>query len=195
MSNSSFSNSVFRRLVLQTRKNQGLFGRGLKLFKMFYSFGTILEKFRTFCNFTLYNHGTMIVVYHNIITTVHFYLHFLMHIHHLLYSFHCRLQNTFQSRVCPFVIYMKKKRKLKSAVLDIYVYTTIIINLLPNNLRFQQPWARESFWKRRKCIPAFFSFPTIFFVIQGQILPFEHPLILRLQMLWIWTSIKILLSV
>ena len=28
-SNFSFSHSVFKRLVLQTRKNQGLFGKGL----------------------------------------------------------------------------------------------------------------------------------------------------------------------
>ena len=31
MSNFSFSNSVFKRLLLQTRKNQGLFGKGLTL--------------------------------------------------------------------------------------------------------------------------------------------------------------------
>ena len=31
MSNFSFSHSVFKTLVLQTRKNQGLFGKGLKL--------------------------------------------------------------------------------------------------------------------------------------------------------------------
>ena len=31
MSNFSFSHSVFKRLVLQTRKNQGLFGKGLTL--------------------------------------------------------------------------------------------------------------------------------------------------------------------
>ena len=30
-SNFSFSHSVFKRLVLQTRKNQGLFGKGLKI--------------------------------------------------------------------------------------------------------------------------------------------------------------------
>ena len=30
MSNFSFSHSVFKRLVLQTHKNQGLFGKGLK---------------------------------------------------------------------------------------------------------------------------------------------------------------------
>ena len=30
MSNFSFSRSVFKRLELQTRKNQGLFGKGLK---------------------------------------------------------------------------------------------------------------------------------------------------------------------
>ena len=32
MSNFSFSLSVFKRLVLQTRKNQGLFGKGLTLY-------------------------------------------------------------------------------------------------------------------------------------------------------------------
>ena len=31
MSNFSFSNSVFKRLLLQTRTNQGLFGKGLTL--------------------------------------------------------------------------------------------------------------------------------------------------------------------
>ena len=31
-SNFSFSNSVFKRLELQTRKNQGLFGKGLRAF-------------------------------------------------------------------------------------------------------------------------------------------------------------------
>ena len=31
-SNFSFSLSVFKRLVLQTRKNQDLFGKGLKIF-------------------------------------------------------------------------------------------------------------------------------------------------------------------
>ena len=30
MSNFSFSHSAFKRLLLQTRKNQGLFGKGLK---------------------------------------------------------------------------------------------------------------------------------------------------------------------
>ena len=29
MSNFSFSHSVFKRLILQTRKNQGFFGKGL----------------------------------------------------------------------------------------------------------------------------------------------------------------------
>ena len=33
MSNFSFSQSVFKRLVLQTRKNQGLFGKELKMFE------------------------------------------------------------------------------------------------------------------------------------------------------------------
>ena len=30
-SNFSFSHSVFKRLVLETRKNQGLFGKGLRV--------------------------------------------------------------------------------------------------------------------------------------------------------------------
>ena len=34
-SNFSFSHSVFKRLVLQTRKNQGLFGKGLSLAKTY----------------------------------------------------------------------------------------------------------------------------------------------------------------
>ena len=32
MSNFSFSDSVFKRLVLQTHKNQGLFGKGLNAY-------------------------------------------------------------------------------------------------------------------------------------------------------------------
>ena len=36
MSNFSFSNSVFLRLVLQTRKNRGLFGKGLTKDKVLY---------------------------------------------------------------------------------------------------------------------------------------------------------------
>ena len=39
-SNFSFSHSVFKRLVLQTRKNQGLFGKGL----IIYSLPIITEK-------------------------------------------------------------------------------------------------------------------------------------------------------
>ena len=35
-SNFSFSHSVLKRLVLQTRKNQGLFGKGLKTYSRFY---------------------------------------------------------------------------------------------------------------------------------------------------------------
>ena len=35
MSNLSFSHSVFKSLVLQTRKNQGYFGKGLTKFKVF----------------------------------------------------------------------------------------------------------------------------------------------------------------
>ena len=34
MSSFFFSHSVFKRLVLQTLKNQGLFGKGLKYFEM-----------------------------------------------------------------------------------------------------------------------------------------------------------------
>ena len=33
-SNFSFSHSVFKTLIPQTRKNQGLFGKGLKAFKI-----------------------------------------------------------------------------------------------------------------------------------------------------------------
>ena len=36
MSNFSFSHSVFKRLVLQTRENQGLFGKGLNRTKLFH---------------------------------------------------------------------------------------------------------------------------------------------------------------
>ena len=36
-SNFSFSHSVFERLVLQTRKNQGLFGKGLRAYRNFIS--------------------------------------------------------------------------------------------------------------------------------------------------------------
>ena len=32
ISNISFCHSVYKRLVLQTRKNQGLFGKGLSMF-------------------------------------------------------------------------------------------------------------------------------------------------------------------
>ena len=54
-SNFSFSHSVFERLVLQTRKNQGLFGKGLKhcgmrrVFLFFpIIFSIILSKIRSF---------------------------------------------------------------------------------------------------------------------------------------------------
>ena len=45
-SNLSFSHSVFRRLVLQTRKNQGLFGKGLNTFlkKQSSAFATLRKK-------------------------------------------------------------------------------------------------------------------------------------------------------
>ena len=35
--NFSFCRSVFKRLVLQTRKNQGLFGKGLTLYFVFWA--------------------------------------------------------------------------------------------------------------------------------------------------------------
>ena len=38
MSNFAFSHSVFNRLVWQTHKNQGLFGKGLKAAAMLFSF-------------------------------------------------------------------------------------------------------------------------------------------------------------
>ena len=38
-SNFSFSHCVFKRLVLQTRKNQGLFGKGLLLYIYFIAIG------------------------------------------------------------------------------------------------------------------------------------------------------------
>ena len=42
-SNFSFSHSVFERLVLQTRKNQGLFGKGLKMLTIvFHRVGNIV---------------------------------------------------------------------------------------------------------------------------------------------------------
>ena len=44
-SNFSFSHSVFKRLVLQTRKNQGLFGKGLLLSSIYTNFNTL--KIRT----------------------------------------------------------------------------------------------------------------------------------------------------
>ena len=40
MSNFSFSHSVFKRLVVQTHKNKGLFGKGLKTLKC--CFGCVL---------------------------------------------------------------------------------------------------------------------------------------------------------
>ena len=42
-SNFSFSHSVFKRLVLQTHKNQGLFGKGLKCRLQFVSTWTSLK--------------------------------------------------------------------------------------------------------------------------------------------------------
>ena len=37
ISNSSFSHSVFKRLVLQTRKKRGLFGKGLRMILILFS--------------------------------------------------------------------------------------------------------------------------------------------------------------
>ena len=37
MSNFSFSHTDFKRLVLQTRKNQGLFGKGFNIIHVFYT--------------------------------------------------------------------------------------------------------------------------------------------------------------
>ena len=45
-SNFSFSHSVFKRLVMQTRKNQGLFGKGLNLFWYGSNAGNYLRKGR-----------------------------------------------------------------------------------------------------------------------------------------------------
>ena len=42
-SNFSFSHSVFKRLVLQTRKNKGLFGKGLTLYRIIATFNTTGE--------------------------------------------------------------------------------------------------------------------------------------------------------
>ena len=44
MSNFSFSHSVFKRPVLQTRENQGLFGKGLKNVKIGVKHHTINNK-------------------------------------------------------------------------------------------------------------------------------------------------------
>ena len=49
-SNFSFSHSVFKRLLLQTRKNQGLFGKMLKWFACRSCFAILQEKM---CNFHL----------------------------------------------------------------------------------------------------------------------------------------------
>ena len=43
-SNFSFSRSVFKRHVLQTHKNQGLFGKGLILYQIIPSFYNLKEK-------------------------------------------------------------------------------------------------------------------------------------------------------
>ena len=43
-SNFSFSHSVFKTLVMQTRKNQGLFGKGLILFHIILTFSDLTEE-------------------------------------------------------------------------------------------------------------------------------------------------------
>ena len=43
-SNFSFSHSVFKRPVLQTRKNQGLFGKGLNVSSIYTHFNTMKKK-------------------------------------------------------------------------------------------------------------------------------------------------------
>ena len=43
-SNFSFSHSVFKRLVMQTCKNQGLFRKGLILYRTMMTFDTLEEK-------------------------------------------------------------------------------------------------------------------------------------------------------
>ena len=56
-SNLSLSHSVFKRLVLQTRKNQGLFGRGLKDLKIQIAQKTLRKKVKLFIlsNFTFFH--------------------------------------------------------------------------------------------------------------------------------------------
>ena len=43
-SNLSFSHTVFKRLLMQTRKNLGLFGKGLSSFQAIYPFPTLFSK-------------------------------------------------------------------------------------------------------------------------------------------------------
>ena len=59
LSNFSFSLSVFKRLVLQTRKNQGLFGKGLRALPPFHRHGLYMyisnctqehSEISTYCN-------------------------------------------------------------------------------------------------------------------------------------------------
>ena len=49
MSNFSFSHSVFKRLVLHTRKNQGLFGKGLKTSRRGHTFVFQVEHYNNEC--------------------------------------------------------------------------------------------------------------------------------------------------
>ena len=49
MSNFSFSRSVFKRLVLQTRKNQGLFGKGLTASRLLFANALNLVQSKNFC--------------------------------------------------------------------------------------------------------------------------------------------------
>ena len=50
MSNFSFSHIVSKRLELQTRKNQGLFGKGLTLYHTILPFKNIVGKGQNACN-------------------------------------------------------------------------------------------------------------------------------------------------
>ena len=73
MSNFSFSNSVFKRLVLQTCKNQGLFGKGLKVNLFSWIYMSLCSFACIFCVknllFTMFKFCVCITHYH---TTTHF---------------------------------------------------------------------------------------------------------------------------
>ena len=58
-SNFSFSHIVFKRLVLQTRKNQGLFGKGLILGKTQVAVSTKLKNIKNFYKLSYCSHKTI----------------------------------------------------------------------------------------------------------------------------------------